>query len=92
MSKLNLRNTSVLFTGGLTALLQYMVTVDNMKLSSWPVVMNAVLTLLVAAHGAITNSVFSSSKTGQEIDHLVSEGEVIVTDVQTAVQSANGDK
>jgi hypothetical protein len=89
MPKLNLRNTSVLFTGALTAVLQYTVSVDNLHVSSWPVALNGILTILVAVHGAITNGVFANNKTAQEIGVLASEGETIVEDVNTAVQNVS---
>lgn len=79
MPKFNLRSTSVLFTGGLTAFIQYVISAGGTHISTW---VGSLLTILVAFHGMLTTSLFANYKPAQEAAILVSEGEQILTNGQ----------
>lgn len=82
MPKLNLRGGSVLYSGAVTALLQYFVESNHVNSGAVTTGITALLTILVAVHGALTNSIFEKNKTAQAADVIVSEGESFVGDVQ----------
>ena len=98
--KINFKNSSVLWTGGLTAVLQYVVSSNHGNNQSWSAIVTAVLTVLVAIHGALTSSIFEKNDTAQNYAKLVSEGEAYIEKIDPAAinvvsnppTSTNGEK
>lgn len=87
MNKINFKNTGVIWTGILTAILQYFIGSGASGGSKGATeAIGAVLTVLVALHGALSSSIFQGNSVTRSADKLVSEGEIIIQNAE------NGEK
>lgn len=85
MPKFNPKNSAVIFTGVLTAALQWFIGSNMANQTTVATVISAILTILVSVHGALTSSVFEHTHVAQTVDPIVSEGVTILGDVQGAM-------